>query len=246
MGHVYSDIFYNYIEEGARTSARVVAEIIMPTLNPKSLLDVGCGRGAWLAEWRMAGVNDIMGIDGDYVNRSTLHVAVTEFEGRDLRHSFDLRRTFDLVQSLEVAEHISVEFAATFISNLVRHGDVVMFSAAVPGQGGEDHINEQPLEFWRKHFLQHGFEAYDVVRPHLVKKSQVAHWYKYNTLIYIHPRALSQVPADWRSKKIPANLKIEEGGDAAWRLRRAIVRLLPRRIVDQIAIYNSVRISRAL
>ncbi len=246
MGHVYSDMFYNYIEQGSRASARAVAKIIMPTLAPRSLLDVGCGRGAWLAEWHAAGIDDLQGIDGDYVDRTTLRVKPEQFEGRDLRHAFDLGRKFDLVQSLEVAEHIPVEFAATFIDNLVRHGDIIMFSAAVPGQGGEDHINEQPLEFWRGHFRRHGFEPYDVVRAQLKDNAEVAPWYKYNTLVYIHSRAAERIPAQWQSKKIGSNKSIEEGGTFSWQLRRALVRLLPRKIVDEIAVRNAGRIARKL
>ncbi len=246
MGHVYSETFYNYIEQGSRASARAVAKIVMPTLAPKSLLDVGCGRGAWLAEWQAAGIDDLMGIDGDYVDRATLRVAPNQFEGRDLRHSFDLGRSFDLVQSLEVAEHIPVEFASTFVDNLVRHGDIILFSAAVPGQGGEDHINEQPLEFWRGHFKRHGYEAYDPVRPYLAGNADVANWYKYNSLVYVHPRAAARLPQAWAATKIAANAKIDEGGDLGWRARRAVVRLLPRSVVDQIAIRNAARIARQL
>jgi SAM-dependent methyltransferase len=246
MGHVYSDTFYNYIEQGSRASARAVAKIIMPSLAPQSLLDVGCGRGAWLAEWHAAGINDLQGIDGDYVDRSTLRVKPDQFQGRDLRHAFDLGRKFDLVQSLEVAEHIPVEFAATFIDNLVRHGDIVMFSAAVPGQGGEDHINEQPLEFWRGHFRRHGYEPYDVVRAQLQENMDVAPWYKYNTLVYIHPGAEQRIPEQWKARKISRDVRIDEGGTLAWRMRRAIVRLLPRKIVDEIAVRNAVRIARKL
>ena len=146
--HVYSTDFYDYIDAGSRASADVVARLILGEIEVKSLLDIGSGHGAWAAEWMKAGVKDVLAVDGDYVRRDQLAIPADRFVAHDLATPLDLRRQFDLVQSLEVAEHLPGDCAPGFVDNLVRHGDVILFSAAVPHQGGEHHVNEQPRRYW--------------------------------------------------------------------------------------------------
>lgn len=246
MGHVYSSTFYDYIERGARASAQRVASYLIPALAPQSVLDIGCGRGAWLAEWQSAGVPEVFGLDGDYVDRNTLRIDPAQFQGRDLSKPFDIGRDFDLVQSLEVAEHLPDSAARTFVENLIRHGDMILFSAAVVGQGGEDHINEQPLDYWRRLFEERDFVAYDAVRPLLAAHSDVEPWYRYNTILYVHPRAQHKLPAAWQKTIVLPKQKLREGGNLQWRLRRKIVATMPRKLVDEIAVRNAARKAAAV
>jgi 2-polyprenyl-3-methyl-5-hydroxy-6-metoxy-1,4-benzoquinol methylase len=60
----------------------------------------------------------------------------------------DLEKEFDLVVSLEVAEHLPASAADQFVNTLVKHGKKILFSAAIPGQGGQDHLNEQWPDYW--------------------------------------------------------------------------------------------------
>ena len=133
MSHVYSDDFYDYINVGALRSANRVAPILFDAFQPTSVLDVGCGQGAWLSAWNAAGVEDACGVDGDYVNRDRFLADAARFTPADLTKPFDLNRRFDLVHSLEVAEHLPESAAATFVKSLVAHADIVVFSAARPG-----------------------------------------------------------------------------------------------------------------
>ena len=144
--HVYSADFYDYIDTGSRASAEVVSGLILGEIEVKSLLDVGSGHGAWASVWMKSGVGDIVAVDGNYVARDQLAIPSDRFVAHDLSKPLDLERKFDLVQSLEVAEHLPAGRAAGFIDNLARHGDIILFSAAVPHQGGEHHVNEQPPE----------------------------------------------------------------------------------------------------
>ena len=87
------------------------------------------------------------GLDGPFVNRNELLIPNERFSVAELTGPISLGRQFDLVQSLEVAEHLPKTSAERFVQTLVTHGTRVLFSAAIPGQGGENHINEQPLEY---------------------------------------------------------------------------------------------------
>jgi SAM-dependent methyltransferase len=233
--HVYSTDFYDYIDAGSRASAQTVARLLLGEMKIRSLLDVGSGHGAWAAEWIKAGVTDVIAVDGDYVRRDQLAIPADKFVAHDLATPLDLGRRFDLVQSLEVAEHLPAENAADFVGNLVRHGNVVLFSAAVPHQGGEHHVNEQPPQYWRELFAKHGFEVFDWVRPRLAGQRQVKAWYRFNTFIYANQAGRKRLSKSIRSTKVAGEETLRIGGDLLWALRRTAVRLIPSALVKPIA-----------
>ena len=233
--HVYSTDFYDYIDAGSRASAQVVARLLLGEMKVKSLLDVGSGHGAWAAEWIKAGVGDVVAVDGDYVRRDQLAIPADKFVAHDLATPLDLGRRFDLVQSLEVAEHLPAASAAGFIGNLVRHGDVILFSAAVPHQGGEHHVNEQPPQYWRALFASHGYEVFDWVRPHLAGQRQVKAWYRFNSFIYANAAGRKRLSKAILAAQVPGDQPLRIGGDLSWTLRRTAVRLIPGALVKPIA-----------
>ncbi|QCO15299.1 methyltransferase domain-containing protein [Azospirillum brasilense] len=132
---LYDDRFYDIQEEGSLRSARVIAPLVLGWVGAESVLDVGCGVGTFLRAFAEAGIADVQGLDGDYVRRDRLRIDPSRFSAHDLSQPFDLGRRFGLVLSLEVAEHLPEERAEGFVDDLCRHGDVVLFGAAIPGQG---------------------------------------------------------------------------------------------------------------
>ena len=116
--HAYDDKYFDYIEIGSRRSAVPLIALMRRYLHVSSVLDVGCGRGVWVDEWRRAGVEDALGVDGSYVDPDRWAVPATHMVALDVSLPFRLERHFDLVQSLEVAEHISASRADTLIDNL--------------------------------------------------------------------------------------------------------------------------------
>ena len=107
----YSPEFFDYIEQGARRSATRLLPLIHQSLAPASVLDVGCGRGLWLAVWTQLGVRDVLGLDGDYLQPDRLAIPPASFRSLDISQPFDLGRKWALVQCLEVAEHIPPDAA---------------------------------------------------------------------------------------------------------------------------------------
>jgi len=233
--HVYSTDFYDYIDAGSRASAQTVSGLILGEMKVKSLLDVGSGHGAWAGEWMKAGLKDVLAVDGDYVERDQLVIPPERFRAHDLATPLDLDRKFDLVQSLEVAEHLPGDRAAGFVENLTRHGDVILFSAAVPHQGGEHHVNEQPPEYWRRKFAARGYAAFDFVRPKLEGRSEVMPWYRFNSYVYANEAGQKRLSKAMLASRIPDGQPLEIGGDFAWMLRRAAVRLIPTSLVKPVA-----------
>lgn len=233
--HEYNADFYTYIDAGSRRSARAVAALLLGEMRIASLLDVGAGHGAWAAEWRAAGVAEVLAVDGDYVRREQLAIPAESFIAHDLTTPLDLNRRFDLVQTLEVAEHLPAAYADTFVDSLVRHGDVVLFSAAVPHQGGEHHVNEQPPEYWRRKFAARGFAPFDFVRPALAGRDAVMPWYRFNTYLYANAAGEERLSHAIRATRVADDRALEIGGDLKWALRRAAVRLIPTALVKPIA-----------
>ncbi len=233
--HEYSGDFYSYIDAGSRRSARIVAGLLLPEIRIRSLLDVGAGHGAWAAEWIAAGVEDVLAVDGDYVQPDQLAVPARNFHAHDLATPLDLGRRFDLVQTLEVAEHLPADRADLFIDNLMRHGDVILFSAAVPHQGGEHHVNEQPPEYWRRKFAARGYRPFDFLRPRLAGHGEVMPWYRFNSYIYANAAGETRLSDAILASRVPDDRPLDIGGDLSWALRRAAVRLIPASLVKPIA-----------
>lgn len=233
--HEYNQDFYTYIDAGSRRSARAVAAILTAETAIDSLLDIGAGHGAWAAEWLAAGVTDVVAVDGDYVRRDQLAIPATAFRAHDLGTPLDLKRRFDLVQTLEVAEHLPADKAELFVDNLVRHGDVILFSAAVPHQGGEHHVNEQPPEYWRAKLKARGYAAFDFLRPRLADAHDVMPWYRFNSYLYASQAGQQRLSPAILATRVPEDQPLTIGGDFKWLLRRAAVRMIPAALVKPIA-----------
>ena len=190
---VYNEAFFDTVASYTQESARVIASLVYDLVKPASVLDVGCATGTWLAEWTAAGVPDVLGIDGDYVDRTALRIPPDQFEPVNLAQPFSLGRTFDLVQTLEVAEHLDHAHADAFVDSLTRHGDVILFSAAIPGQGGTHHVNEQWPSYWAAKFARAGYSVYDVIRPQIWDDQRVANFYRQNILLFARDRVFETV-----------------------------------------------------
>lgn len=103
------------------------------------IIDVGCGPGIYVKALREAG-HDVIGIDPDKKCPEII------------RSMFDEDGKYDLALCLEVAEHIDESLSDDIVRKLTDIAPVIIFSAAVPGQGGHGHINCQPKEYWEHKF----------------------------------------------------------------------------------------------
>lgn len=238
MKTVYDDSFYTYINSGSKRSAEKVIPIIKDILKPKSVLDVGCGEGVWLLTWQENNINNTLGIDNHHINKNNFLLNEECFIASNLEKEFDLKKKFDLVMSLEVAEHLPHNTSTNFIRSLIRHGDLVLFSAAQPGQGGHNHINEQSLEFWRDLFLKNNYIAVDVLRPKLRQLKEVEAWYKYNTILYISQDSPILENDSIKPYIVPTNEKLETRTSKLWWLRLSIVSLLPSPLIKLLSQIN--------
>jgi hypothetical protein len=243
--HVYNENFYDYISEGSRNSAEAVVPLVLEETRMNSILDVGAGNGSWLAIWMANGISDALAIDGAYVDATRLAVPSDRFMAHDLSRPLDLGRRYDLVQSLEVAEHIAEDRADCFVDSLCRHGDVILFSAAVRNQGGEFHINEQPPEYWRRKFAARGYHCFDWLRPIIADRHEIKPWYRFNMVMYANAAGQRRLGKSALGARLPESRTLAGRGDLAWRARRMAVALMPRQGVHMLAMAKSAIEARA-
>jgi SAM-dependent methyltransferase len=189
----YGDAFYQEIREGSCRSAKIVLPLVFALLRPQSVLDLGCGDGTWLAVAQELGVEDVLGVDGEYA-RPELQIPESSFVAADLRRPLRLDRKFDLALSLEVAEHLPADSADDYVGSLTSLAPAVLFSAAIPLQSGVNHVNEQWPEYWADLFERRGFTAIDCVRRQVWRDADVEWWYAQNTILYLSTERLAGAP----------------------------------------------------
>jgi SAM-dependent methyltransferase len=187
QSQVYNSNFFASQSSGSINSAREVLKIVKDLIQPESVVDIGCGLGTWLKAWLELGVTEVLGVDGDYVKKDRLLIPRSRFRAMDLSAPTAIDAQFDLVQSLEVAEHLPERVADTFVSFLCSLGSVILFGAAIPFQGGTNHVNEQWPEYWADKFSARGFVTVDAIRGCIWHNPNVDLWYRQNTLIFVRP-----------------------------------------------------------
>jgi SAM-dependent methyltransferase len=196
---IYNDAFYDLQSKESYESALVVLALLRQKLGEKikldSIIDFGCGVGSWLAAAKEVGFKHVCGTDGDYVPKDRLMIEQGEFLPNDLSVPSRINipgEKFDLAMSLEVAEHLPEEVASGFIAKLTSTSDIVLFSAAIPYQGGHGHVNENWLEYWIQKFNAHSFKLLDILRQDVWDSSEVAWWYKQNVVVFIKKQVASK------------------------------------------------------
>jgi SAM-dependent methyltransferase len=180
----YDETFYRRQVEGSLTSARAILPIVLDLVPARGVVDFGCGRGTWLKVCLENGMERVLGLDGDYVARESLLIPAEHFRPVDLRQPIRLDEPFDLAMCLEVAEHLPAECARALVESLAAAAPIVLFSAAVPGQGGMAHLNEQWPPYWERHFAEAGMRKHDVIRPLVWRDRSVERWYRQNLYLF--------------------------------------------------------------
>ena len=190
----YNQAFFDEMDEPNLVSARIVVPTVLGFIHPKSVVDVGCGRGLWLKAFMEQGIEDVAGYDGDYLDREKLAFPKEHFHTADLEKPITPDRSFDLAVCLEVGEHLSDSISDALVQTLTASAPVVLFSAAIPLQGGSRHINEQWPEYWEKKFAAHGYVPVDALRRHIWGDKRVSFFYQQNILLYVKESELSRYP----------------------------------------------------
>lgn len=191
----YDKPFFAGFRPGMRRSAHAVLPRLLELVPARSLVDIGCGAGTWLRAAADLGVLDTAGVDGHWVAPTDLEIPADAFRAVDLAGPVTFDHRYDVALCLEVAEHLPQTSAAALVASAADAAPVVAFSAAIPGQGGRGHVNEQWPAYWAERFAEHGYEPVDALRPVLWEDQEVEWWYAQNTIIYASSEYLDAHPA---------------------------------------------------
>ncbi len=181
---MYDKNFYDNQVDGSVKSGLIILEYLFQFFKPKSMIDFGCGRGSWLYAAEKLGVERLVGLDGDWVDQSSLLPEKMTFHQIDFTKLTADFGKFDLAVSVEVAEHFEEQYSQSFIERLSNHSDSIVFGAARPGQGGTNHVNEQEQSYWIDKFKGLGYQVYDLIRPAVWQNKDVEFWYSQNTFFF--------------------------------------------------------------
>ena len=208
MDH-YNDLFYgkNSFENSRLTSAKEILAVYFNIFDAKKIIDVGCGRGAWLEATRIHNADHLVGIDGNW-NDKKLSKEI-EFMPLDLNNfskefvvEKKLKDSFDLCISTETLEHIENKNSKKFIEGLCSLSDNILFSAAFNNQGGINHINENLHSNWAKIFIENKFHPFDIFRPNVWDNEKISYWYRQNTFLYVKEDSLKYSQIENKHNKI--------------------------------------------
>ncbi len=192
---LYSGSYYSNRNDRTRYSAELILSRVLDVLpRVNSAIDIGCGVGTWLAVAQASGVKDIAGYDGPWVTRENLEILDECFHESNLAEQPALTRDYDLGISLEVFEHIPTNAADKLLERLLARCRFLLFGAAIPQQGGTGHINEKPQSYWYQMICDHGFVAYDLIRPEVWSDTRIPYWYKQNLLLYVRNEEVAALP----------------------------------------------------
>lgn len=174
----YDDRFFARIREGCRRSAAAVVPRLVERFEPKRVLDVGAGEGHWGKAFAVAGC-DVVGFEGSPPDSAQIDLVEV-----DLEQELPILEDFDLLVCLEVAEHLSPDRGPSFVRELCALAPTIIFSAAVPGQGGDGHINERWPEYWRAQFEEQGYRGSGALRWEIWDDERVSWWYRQDLLVF--------------------------------------------------------------
>jgi SAM-dependent methyltransferase len=212
---VYRDLHSGQLESEEKQttiSAEKILGLLFGIYRPNSILDVGCGLGIWLSVAKKLGVADVYGIEGPWLNPKQLRIDPASVTIQDLEKPFHINRPFDLVICLEVAEHLPPKTAKTFIASLISHGDIVLFSAAIPYQSGRNHLNEQFPSYWADLFNQFDFIPIDFLRQQIWEDKDIFWWLRQNILLFVrrNTTAADETFSKYRDNDKPLSVVIPD------------------------------------
>jgi len=193
---VYDSTFFTAIRPGVQRSAKVVVSHLVDWWyrvdDSMSVLDVGCGEGHWAEEFADRTGCRVLGVDSGQGAGSVL--GPNEYCELDLAATLaagePLPGGFDLAVCLEVAEHLPPELSDVLVRELCRAAPVVLFSAAVPGQPGLEHVNCQWQTVWAERFEEAGFYVSQGIAWDLWEDSRVEWWYCQDMFLAWQPGVL--------------------------------------------------------
>lgn len=191
---LYSLEYFKWLRLGSRSSAEEIVPILLELVHPRKVIDIGCATGEWLEVFKKHGVEEIFGVDGDWVDRKLLKISEEEFLAHDFKKPLHIDRRFDLAITLEMVQHVDAKDVECFVEMLTKLAPIILFSAPIPYQGGSGiYINEHWPEYWVTLFSDKGYSPIDFIRKRIWNNERVEWWYSQNILLFVRQDYLGNI-----------------------------------------------------
>ena len=143
----------------------------------KKIIDLGCGTGEYVKFLKNNNINAI-GVDNCD--------SCKNIEKWDLTKLYN--NPADYVQSFEVGEHIPKKYESVFIKNICNNAKKgIILSWALPGQGGDGHVNEKSTKYIISMIEKNGFKLNErktqEIRNHIGLSLRFL-YFRHNLLIF--------------------------------------------------------------
>jgi len=205
----YTQNFYESVSVRADLASKAILSIFVDLFEVTSIKDIGCGNGTWLREsLNHSLIQSRIGYDlssaiesSNPFNNEGIIFRETDLELKNCNFVFT-----DLTLCLEVAEHLTSESAVQLVKKICESSRYVIFSAATPGQGGFNHINEREFKYWISLFNSHGYTAFDIFREKIQSQKSIPTFYRNNIFLFIKSQEftrLKEVNSIKYSKLVP-------------------------------------------
>lgn len=218
--------FYDYSNAAALNAAGEIVPLVLTAIPIQSVLDVGCGSGAWLKILKEQHIQDYQGVDSYLRDPRKLLVGEDRIDMADFSEPFNLTRRFDLVTSIGLAGRLPDNVVDDFVTSLTQHSDVILFSPMSPNPTDAARESEKPLSYWFEKFEKQGFVMYDFIRPHIQYNNLISHWYRYNVVLFI--RKTREVDARVARTVVLDKKAIKDYNPFMVKLRKRLAAAMPR------------------
>lgn len=197
MVNPYNEAFWEMNERHARAAAQPIVAGVHQWVETPTVVDVGCGQGIIAEEFRIHGA-EVVGIDNGWVPLDRMRLPLENFRQMDIEtEDFPITGRWALGMSLEVVEHLTPYGGDKVVKFLAENCRFVLFSAAMPGQGGYGHINEQWPSYWIEKFRVCGMEPDGRIRAHLWADQRVPCYYRQNLLLFYRLGSLMETESGY-------------------------------------------------
>ena len=183
----YNTSFFNYVDSLQASSHPIMAATIAHRFKLENVIDIGCGSGGLLHSLREVGNIPGSGLEYSKRGRELCMQKGLQVEFADLTEPLAIDPKHDLVCCFEVAEHLPEAFADQLVASLTSGPNHVVFSAAIPGQGGNDHVNEQPNSYWIEKFETQDFKTDKTMTEEIRaewRSGEVVDWFANNVMVF--------------------------------------------------------------
>ena len=165
VGYYLNNEQYRLITYREVVSAMHIFRPLHQQLGFNSIVDFKCNTGAWLYAAKTLGIQYMLGIDTEIIEKNRLLLDENEIIKQNIEDEIQLERKYDLSLALRMPWAMEGSVIKKVVNNLCTASDLVLFSFFNKDYSeNDDGEDEKIIKMWIDKFASHGFLYMDI-RP---------------------------------------------------------------------------------